>query len=47
MLGHVDQIDRLVAHFALAEVDKLVDEVAQPEALSINRRHGRPPNGTL
>ena len=42
---HVDQIDRLLAHLAFAEIDELVDEVAQPEALGIDCRHGRPPIG--
>ena len=43
--GDVDEIDGLVAHLALAAVDELVDEIAQPKALGIDRRHGRAPNG--
>ena len=38
--GDVDEIDRLVAHLALAELDELVDEIAQPEALGIDRGMG-------
>ena len=45
--AHVDQIDRLVAHLAFAEIDELVDEIAQPEALGIDRRHGRLPTALM
>jgi hypothetical protein len=30
---------------ALAGIDEPFDEIAQPEAFGIDRRHGRPPNG--
>ena len=38
--GHVDQVDRLVVHLALAAFDELVDEIAQPEAFGIDGGHG-------
>ncbi len=38
--AHIDQVDGRVVHLALAGIDQLVDEIAQPKALGIDRGHG-------
>jgi len=49
--AHIDQLDGLCVRFALAEIDQFVDEIAQPEALGVDRsgsgrNHGRLPTHT-
>jgi hypothetical protein len=39
--AHIDQVDGRVVHLAFAGFDQFVDKIAQPEALGIDRGHGK------
>ena len=38
--GDIEEVDRRVVHLALAGIGELTHEIAQPEALGVDRRHG-------
>ena len=39
--AHVEEVNRLLVHFAFAFIDELVDEIAQPETFGIDCGHGK------